>query len=38
LLVTDALEGVTQADREVVDILRKRRKTVERQPRQYYWL
>lgn len=31
LLVTDALEGVTQADREVVDILRKRRKTDERQ-------
>ncbi len=26
LLVTDALDGVTQADREVVDILRKRRK------------
>ncbi len=30
LLVTDALDGVTQADREVVDILRKRRKTDER--------
>ncbi len=31
VLVTDALDGVTQADREVVDILRKRRKTDERQ-------
>lgn len=29
LLVTDALDGVTQADREVVDILRKRRKSGE---------
>lgn len=29
LLVTDAMEGVTQADREVVDILRKRRKSGE---------
>ncbi len=27
LLITDALDGVTQADREVVDILRKRRKS-----------
>ncbi len=31
LLVTDALDGVTQADREVVDILRKRRKANERE-------
>lgn len=30
LLVTDALEGVTQADREVVDILRKRPKAGDR--------
>ena len=30
LLVTDALDGVTQADREVVEILRRRRKTDER--------
>jgi GTP-binding protein len=30
LLVTDALDGVTQADREVVDILRKRRKSGEK--------
>ncbi|MDY0125174.1 MAG: ribosome biogenesis GTPase Der [Anaerolineaceae bacterium] len=29
LLVTDAMDGVTQADREVVDILRKRRKSGE---------
>ena len=31
VMVTDALDGVTQADREVVDILRKRRKTDERE-------
>ncbi|MDD4578842.1 MAG: ribosome biogenesis GTPase Der, partial [Anaerolineaceae bacterium] len=30
LLVTDAIEGVTQADHEVVDILRKRRKSDDR--------
>ncbi|MEL7626433.1 MAG: ribosome biogenesis GTPase Der [Anaerolineaceae bacterium] len=31
LLVTDAIDGVTQADREVVDILRKRRKSDDRE-------
>ncbi len=31
VLVTDALEGLTQSDREVVDMLRRRRKTDERE-------
>ncbi|NLE83670.1 MAG: ribosome biogenesis GTPase Der, partial [Chloroflexi bacterium] len=31
VLVTDALDGLTQSDREVVDMLRRRRKTDERE-------